>query len=70
MLEGLEVTLVGMFAVFSFLCILVLAIMLVSKLIGLTNKICPMVQEVSKAPTAGNAEAEIAVAIAAIKSRF
>ena len=70
MLEGIEVTLVGMFAVFLFLCLLVLVIILVSKLIGLTNKVCPVVQEVSKAPVAGDTEAEIAVAIAAIKSKF
>lgn len=70
MLEGLAVTLVGMLSVFSFLCILVLAIIAVSKLIGLTDKICPMAQEATKAPTSSDTEAQIAVAIAAIKAKF
>lgn len=69
MLEGLSVTLVGMLAVFSFLVLLVLAITLVSKLIGLTDKICPMAKEVSATPSR-DTEAEIAVALAAIKAKF
>lgn len=69
MLEGLEVTLVGMFAVFSFLFILVCTILLVSKLICLTDKICPMVKETQTRPV-NNISEEIAVAISAIKARF
>ncbi len=70
MLEGLEITLTGMFAVFSFLFILVCAVIVTSKLICLTNLVCPMAKENENNASSKNTEEEIAVALCALKAKF
>lgn len=64
-IEGGTTMAVGMGIVFSFLVILVFAIMIMAKVVAFINKICPLPVVEAKAPKVkSNDEAEIALAIA------
>ena len=63
--EGLTIMVVGMGIVFSFLVILVIAINIMTCVVNVINKLCPI--EVPQAKTAAKAksdDAEVALAIA------
>lgn len=70
MLEnGLMITVIGMGVVFSFLCILVIAMHVSAKIMTIVNKFFPEpVLVTAKAKVSSSSEEEIAVAIAAAKA--
>lgn len=65
-IQGGITMVVGMGIVFSFLVILVFAIMIMARVVAYINKICPLPVVEAKAPKAkkSNDESEIALAIA------
>jgi len=64
-IEGGTTMVVGMGIVFSFLVILVFAIMIMAQVVAYINKICPLpVVEPKAAKAKSNDESEIALAIA------
>ena len=68
--EGLIVTIMGMGTVFSFLCILVIAMLITHKILVFINKFFPeAVEEIApaKKPAASDDE-QIAIAIAATRA--
>ena len=64
--QGATVMAIGMGIVFSFLCVLVVAMLIMSKAVAWLNTICPeVVAEVKQVKKASNSnEADIAIAIA------
>lgn len=67
---GLTTMCVGMGIVFSFLVILVFAIIIMSKVVGWLNKICPVaVVETKTKKTAVSDDSEIALAVAVAASQ-
>ncbi len=68
--EGLTTMAVGMGIVFSFLVILVFAIVIMAKVVGFLNKICPVAvteTKTKKLPNQANDEIALAVGIAMIQ---
>lgn len=67
--EGIFLMVVGMGVVFSFLTIMVIAMIITAKVIKILNKYCPEPVETAtvKVKASSGIEEEIAVAIAAIK---
>ena len=66
---GLQMMLIGMGFVLSFLCLLILSMSIMSKVVGYLNKIFPeAVEEVKKSAkkASGDDDSAIAVAIAAV----
>lgn len=69
-MTGGTTMLVGMGIVFSFLVILVFAIMIMAKCVAIINKLCPLPIEEVKAPKVkASDDAEIALAIAVAAAR-
>ena len=66
--EGITITLVGMGTVFSFLVLLVLAMLIMAKVVILLNKVMPeQVAEVKAKPVRVENNDDVAVAIAVAK---
>ena len=64
-ITGLTTMVVGMTIVFSFLCILVFAINIMTKCVEIVNKLCPLpVEEPKGAKKKSSDDSEIALAIA------
>lgn len=70
--EGGTITLVAMGIVFSFLCVLIFAMIIMSKVVAWLNTVCPEpvaeVKQVKKAAKSDDTEIAIAIAIAASKA--
>ena len=69
-ITGLTTMVVGMTIVFSFLCILVFAINIMTKCVDIVNKLCPLPIEEPKAAkkkTSDDSKIALAIAIAAQK---
>lgn len=69
-IEGGTTMAVGMGIVFSFLVILVFAIMIMARVVAYINKVCPLPVEPTKAPKAkvsNDAEVALAIAVAMAK---
>lgn len=62
--EGLTTMVVGMGIVFSFLVILVFAILIMARVVAIVNKLCPVAEISPKKTVKANDDAEIAVAVA------
>lgn len=68
--QGLTTMAVGMGIVFTFLIILVFAIIVMARVVAFINKVCPLPVVEPKAPKAkSNDESEIALAIAVAMAR-
>ena len=68
--EGLMIMLIGIFFVMAFLCIMVLAMGIMSKVVAYLNKIFPeQVYVVEKPSKKASDDEAIAVALAVIKAR-
>lgn len=70
--EGGIVALIGMGIVFSFLCVLIFAMIIMSKAVAWLNTVCPEpvaeVKQVKKAAKSDDTEIAIAIAVAASKA--
>ena len=68
--EGLIVTAMGVATVFSFLCILILAMTIMAKILVFINKIFPevVVEAAPAKKTTASSDEEIAIALAATKA--
>lgn len=66
---GLQMMCIGMGFVLCFLCIMIFAMMIMSKVVGYLNKIFPEAVEEPKKQIKSGDDAEIAVAIAAVVAR-
>ena len=70
LLEGLTLLGIGMGFVLSFLCVMIVAMTIMSRLVGYLNKIFPEVAEVTEKRSVSTDDgAAIALAIAAAKFR-
>ena len=69
--QGGTTMLVGMGIVFSFLVILVFAIMVLAKCVQFIDKICPVIEDAPKkvANKATSDDSEVALAIALVKAQ-
>lgn len=67
---GLILMVMGMGMVFMFLTILYFVVLFMGKIMGFLDKIMPTEQVMAAATGSGNNDLEIAVAIAAAKSRL
>ena len=68
--SGLILMILGMGMVFTFLTILYFVVLLMGKVIGFLDKIMPAETAVAASNPTGNNNVEIAIAIAAAKSRL
>lgn len=68
-IQGGTIMIVGMGIVFSFLIILVFAIMIMARVVAFLNKICPIPVEEPKVKAKTSDDTEIAIAIAAVAAQ-